>query len=169
MKKRELHVRPDPYGGRGRSRTRKCANLTSNHFRAGKTEGSTGGYSKGSSGRAIRDKVLRGLKLKSGSPWPKASNHFWHGESEDGWAISEVGLEKLTQRGWSDPNFLVGRYAGRAMMDFLRAGKEGTVLFPWAEPTAGHVMEALDRTDDVPLLIPSIHMDRTYGRTMLVG
>ena len=39
-------------------------------------------------------------------------------------------------------------------MDFLRAGKEGTVLFPWAEPTAGHVMEALDRTDDVPLLIP---------------
>ena len=87
-------------------------------------------------------------------------------ESEDGWAISEEGLEMLTQRGWSDPNFLVGRYAGRAMMDFLRAGKEGTVLFPWAEPTAGHVMEALDRTDDVPLLIPSIHMYRTYGRTI---
>ena len=51
-------------------------------------------------------------------------------------------------------------------MDFLRAGKEGTVLFPWAEPTTGHVMEALDRTDDVPLLIPSIHMYRTYGRTI---
>ena len=28
--------------------------------------------------------------------WPKASNHFWHEKSEDGWAISEEGLEKLT-------------------------------------------------------------------------
>ena len=52
------------------------------------------------------------------------------------------------------------------MMDFLRADKEGTVLFPWAEPTAGHVMEALDRADDVPLLVPSIHMYRTHGRAI---
>ena len=51
-------------------------------------------------------------------------------------------------------------------MDFLRSGKEGTVLFPWAEPTSGHVMEALDRTDDVPLLIPSIHMYRANGKTI---
>ena len=51
-------------------------------------------------------------------------------------------------------------------MEFLKSGKEGTILFPWAEPTAGHVMEALDRTDDVPLLIPSIHMYRTHGRTI---
>ena len=27
-------------------------------------------------------------------------------------------------------------------------------------------MEALDRTDDVPLLIPSIHMYRTHGKTI---
>ena len=59
-------------------------------------------------------------------------------------------MEGLTQRGWQNPKFLVGRYAGRVMMDFFRSGKEGTVLFPWAEPTSGHVMEALDRTGDVP-------------------
>ena len=75
-------------------------------------------------------------------------------------------MERLTQRGWQNPKFLVGRYAGRVMMDFLRSGKEGTVLFPWAEPTSGHVMEALDRTDDVPLLIPSIHMYRANGKTI---
>ena len=87
-------------------------------------------------------------------------------ESDDGWSISEEGLKRLTQRGWPNPTLLVGRYAGRAVMEFLKSGKEGTILFPWAEPTAGHVMEALDRTDDVPLLIPSIHMYRTHGRTI---
>ena len=87
-------------------------------------------------------------------------------EPGEGWTISEEGLERLTQRGWPEPTLLVGRYAGRALMDFLKSGKEGTVLFPWAEPTAGHVMEALDRTDDIPLLIPSIHMYRANGKTI---
>ena len=30
----------------------------------------------------------------------------------------------------------------------------------------GHVTEALDRTDSIPLLIPSIHMYRKQGRTI---
>ena len=76
-------------------------------------------------------------------------------------------MKRLTERGWPNPTLLVGRYAGRAMMDFLKTGKEGTVLFPWAEPTAGHVREALDRTDDVPLLIPSMHMYRTHHQGLL--
>ena len=28
------------------------------------------------------------------------------------------------------------------------------------------MMEAVDKTDDVPLLIPSIHMYRTHGKTI---
>ena len=75
-------------------------------------------------------------------------------------------MKRLTQRGWPNPTLLVGRYAGRAVMECLKSGKGGTTLFPWAEPTAGRVMEALDRTDDVPLVIPSIHMYRTHGRTV---
>ena len=30
----------------------------------------------------------------------------------------------------------------------------------------GHVTEALDRTDSIPLLVPSIHMYRKPGRTI---
>ena len=86
--------------------------------------------------------------------------------SDDGWTISDEGLRRLTDRGWQKPAMLAGRFAGRVVMEFLRSGREGAILFPWAEPTAGHVMEALDRTDDIPLLIPSIQMVRRFGRTI---
>ena len=84
----------------------------------------------------------------------------------DGWTLSDEASGRLTQLEWSQPTLLAGRHAGRAVMDFIRKGKEGTILFPWVEPTAGHIMEALDRTDSIPLLIPSIHMYRKWGRTI---
>ena len=74
----------------------------------------------------------------------------------DGWTLSDEASGRLTQLEWSQPTLLAGRHAGRAVMDFIRKGKEGTILFPWVEPTTGHIMEALDRTDSIPLLIPSI-------------
>ena len=43
----------------------------------------------------------------------------------DGWSISEEGLARIARHGWPKPELLVGRYAGRAVMDFLKSGKEG--------------------------------------------
>ena len=49
-------------------------------------------------------------------------------------------------------------------MTFLKSGKTGVIAFPWGSVTAGHVLEALDRTDEIPILIPSIHMYRVEGK-----
>ena len=58
-------------------------------------------------------------------------------ESVDGWSISEEGLERLTQRGWPNPTLLVGRYAGRAMMDFLKPVRKVPSSSPGRSPQQG--------------------------------
>ena len=87
-------------------------------------------------------------------------------DPSDGWTISEEGLLRLTERKWPQPTLLAGRFAGRAVMDFLKAEKKGVIVFPWSDVTAGHVLEAMDHTDAIPLLVPSIHMRRVYGSTI---
>ena len=53
--------------------------------------------------------------------------------AEDGWTITEEGLKRLSDRGWPQPKLLAGRFAGRAVMKFLKTGNGGTVLLPWVE------------------------------------
>lgn len=85
------------------------------------------------------------------------------GDPAAGWTVAEEGLTPLRTRGWDKPTLLAGRRAGKAVMDFIRQDKTGTVLFPLTDVTAGHVLEALDRTDDIPMLIPAVHMYRMEG------
>ena len=85
------------------------------------------------------------------------------GDPAAGWAVADEGIIPLRARGWDKPTLLAGRRAGKAVIEFIREGKTGTVLFPLTDVTAGHVLEALDKTDDIPILIPAVHMYRMEG------
>src|SRR5689334_1954554 len=74
------------------------------------------------------------------------------------------GLKSIRDRKWEAPKLMVGRRAGEAVMDFLRTGRTGTILFPLPDAMASHLMEALDHTDTLPILIPAIYLCRVDGR-----
>ena len=80
-----------------------------------------------------------------------------------GWMVAEEGVARLKARGWGEPTLLACRKAGKAVMEFIRAGKTGVALFPYTDVTAGHMLEALDRTDDIPIMVPAVHMYRKEG------
>ena len=80
-----------------------------------------------------------------------------------GWMVAGEGVAPLKARGWGEPTLLAGRRAGKAVMEFIRAGKTGVILFPYTDVTAGHMLEALDRADDIPIMVPAVHMYRKEG------